>query len=89
MALFVSRLSPGALTPSRATPGSVGYDLSACSATIVPAKNRALVPTGLAIAVPPNTYGRIAPRSGLALKHGIDVGAGVVDSDYRGEVKVL
>jgi len=47
------------------------------------------VPTGISVALPPGCYGRIAPRSGIALKHAIDVGAGVIDSDYRGEVKVL
>ena len=56
---------------------------------IVPAKGRAIVPTGLAIAAPPGTYARVAPRSGLAVKHFIDTGAGVVDEDYRGEVGVI
>jgi dUTP pyrophosphatase len=48
-----------------------------------------LISTGLKLAIPINYYGRIAPRSGLALNHFIDVGAGVIDQDYRGEVKVL
>ena len=56
---------------------------------IVPAKGRVIVPTGLAIAAPPGTYARVAPRSGLAVKHFIDTGAGVVDEDYRGEVGVI
>lgn len=47
------------------------------------------MPTGLAIAAPPGTYARVAPRSGLAVKHFIDTGAGVVDEDYRGEVGVI
>jgi dUTP pyrophosphatase len=51
--------------------------------------SRELISTGIAVQIPPGSYGRIAPRSGLAYKHFIDVGAGVVDSDYRGEVKVL
>ena len=55
----------------------------------VPAKGKALAKTDLAIAVPEGTYGRIAPRSGLAWKHFIDVGAGVVDADYRGNVGVV
>ncbi|KAH8914328.1 dUTP diphosphatase, partial [Atractiella rhizophila] len=50
---------------------------------------RHLVKTGMAIAVPSGCYGRVAPRSGLAVKHGITTGAGVVDEDYRGEVRVL
>ena len=47
-----------------------------------------MVPTGLAAEIPPGFYGRVAPRSGLAVKHGIDVLAGVIDADYRGELKV-
>jgi dUTP pyrophosphatase len=55
----------------------------------VPPKNKLLISTGISMAVPEGYYGRVAPRSGLAVKNFIDVGAGVVDSDYRGEVKVL
>jgi deoxyuridine 5'-triphosphate nucleotidohydrolase len=55
----------------------------------IPAGGRALVKTGIAISLPSGYYGRVAPRSGLAVKNGIDVGAGVIDSDYRGEVGVL
>ena len=51
----------------------------------MPARGRKLISIGIAIAVPSGNYGRIAPRSGLAVKNGIDVGAGVVDEDYRGE----
>jgi hypothetical protein len=63
----------------------------ACSSedTVVPARGRKLVKTGIAIHTPPGTYGRVAPRSGLAVNHFIDVGAGVIDEDYRGEVRVL
>ena len=56
---------------------------------IVPARGKALIGTGLAFGIPVGNYGRIAPRSGLAAKNSIDIGAGVIDSDYRGEVKVL
>jgi dUTP pyrophosphatase len=52
---------------------------------IIPAKSKGLVKTGISIAVPPGNYARVAPRSGLALKNFIDVGAGVIDEDYRGE----
>jgi dUTP pyrophosphatase len=52
-------------------------------------KSHCLVSTGIAMATPTGTYGRIAPRSGLAVKHGIHIGAGVIDSDYRGPVKVV
>lgn len=57
--------------------------------TVVPAHGRAVVKTDLSIAIPENTYARIAPRSGLAVKHFIDVGAGVVDFDYRGNIGVV
>ena len=55
----------------------------------MPSRGKVLVSTDLSIATPEDTYGRIAPRSGLAAKHFIDTGAGVIDADYRGEVKVL
>lgn len=63
----------------------------ACSAedTYVPARGKAVVKTDLAIAVPAGTYARVAPRSGLAVKHFIDTGAGVIDEDYRGNVGVV
>jgi hypothetical protein len=60
-----------------------------CEDTVVPARGKVCVKTGLQIAIPRGTYARIAPRSGLAAKHFIDTGAGVVDEDYRGEVLVL
>ena len=62
-----------------------------CSAqdTYIPARGKAVVKTGLSIAIPAETYARVAPRSGLAVKHFIDTGAGVVDEDYRGEVGVV
>ena len=55
----------------------------------MPARGKALISTAISMAIPDGNYGRIAPRSGLAAKNSIDVGAGVIDSDYRGEVKVL
>lgn len=56
---------------------------------MIPARGKVLVDTDISIALPVNTYGRVAPRSGLAAKHSIDTGAGVIDADYRGQVKVL
>ncbi|KAK1399145.1 hypothetical protein POM88_009008 [Heracleum sosnowskyi] len=73
----------------KGSPLSAGYDLSSASEIKVPARGKALVPTDLRIAVPEGTYARIAPRSGLAWKHSIDVGAGVIDADYRGPVGVI
>ncbi|XP_059453619.1 deoxyuridine 5'-triphosphate nucleotidohydrolase isoform X2 [Corylus avellana] len=87
--LRVKKLSEKAVLPSRASPLSAGYDLSSATETKVPARGKALVPTDLSIAIPEGTYARIAPRSGLAWKHSIDVGAGVIDADYRGPVGVI
>ncbi|GMH03276.1 hypothetical protein Nepgr_005115 [Nepenthes gracilis] len=87
--LKVKKLSESAILPSRASPFSAGYDLSSAIEIKVPARGKALVATGLSIGIPEGTYARVAPRSGLALKHSIDVGAGVIDADYRGEVGVI
>jgi dUTP pyrophosphatase len=75
--------------PKRADTGSAGYDvLSRVDLNISPG-HRALIPTGFAIEIPSDHYGRIAPRSGLANKNGLDVLGGVIDSSYRGEVHVI
>ena len=87
--LEVKKLKPDATLPVLGSANAAGYDLHALVATTVPARGKVLVSTGLAFAIPVGNYGRIAPRSGLAAKHSIDVGAGVIDADYRGEVKVL
>lgn len=87
--LFVQKLSPNAVLPTRGTPQAAGYDLSSAHDTVVPARGKAIVKTDLSMKVPEGTYGRIAPRSGLAWKHHIDVGAGVIDADYRGAVGVV
>ncbi|EXJ54425.1 dUTP pyrophosphatase [Cladophialophora yegresii CBS 114405] len=87
--LLIKKLSPNATTPTRGSAFAAGYDLYASKPATIPARGKALVSTDLSIATPEGTYGRIAPRSGLAAKHFIDTGAGVIDADYRGEVKVL
>lgn len=87
--LCVKRLSPNATLPHRATPRSAGYDLFASAPMLIPSRGKALVPTDISISIPQGTYARIAPRSGLAHKHFIDVGAGVIDEDYRGSVGVI
>jgi len=87
--LLVKRLNTDATLPIRGSPQSAGLDLSSSVDTVVPGKGKAIVKTGLSVACPPMTYARIAPRSGLAVKKFIDVGAGVVDADYRGEVGVV
>ena len=87
--LFFKRHSTSAFPPRRATSGSAGYDLYSSADVRVPPHGRALVPTDLSFQFPEGVYGRLAPRSGLAVKFFIDVGAGVVDNDYRGLVSVL
>ena len=83
------RLSGSASAPVRSSSGAAGYDLSAAADTVIQPGGRACIPTDLQLGLPPGCYGRVAPRSGLALRHGIDVGAGVIDADYRGNVGVL
>jgi dUTP pyrophosphatase len=87
--IFVKKESETAKTLTRSTWGAAGFDLYADETTSIPAHGRALVSTGIAIALPEGTYGRIAPRSSLAVKYSIDTGAGVIDEDYRGIVKIL
>ncbi len=94
----VKLVRPEAKPPARMTPGSAGLDLySAEDVEVPPCRSqpdgcvdvgRALVPTGIAIEVPAGTVGRIGSRSGLSTKMNIEVGAGWIDSDYRGEVMV-
>jgi dUTP pyrophosphatase len=76
--------------PSYATAGSAGLDLRAAEAFTLKPGARALVPTGLSIALPENFEAQVRPRSGLAVKHGVTVlnSPGTIDSDYRGEIKV-
>ncbi|KAK0632357.1 Deoxyuridine 5'-triphosphate nucleotidohydrolase [Immersiella caudata] len=87
--LLIKKLSGKARLPTRGSAFAAGYDLYAARETIIPARGKALVDTDISMAVPAGTYGRIAPRSGLAAKNFIDTGAGVIDADYRGQVKVL
>lgn len=87
--MFVQKLVAEARYPSKGSSGAAGYDLHASEDTVVPGHGKALISTGLAIQVPENCYGRIAPRSGMSSKYFTDIGAGVIDSDYRGCVKVL
>lgn len=87
--LKVKKLNTEARIPTRCSPGSVGYDIYSLVNISVPPNERILVETGIAITLPPGTYGRVAPRSGIAVRNGIQIGAGVIDPDYTGEVKVL
>lgn len=87
--LRVKKLTSTAILPKRGSSKAAGYDLAASEETVIPARGKGVVKTGLSIAIPPGTYARVAPRSGLAVKNFIDTGAGVVDEDYRGEVGVV
>lgn len=90
MSLKVKKLTFDAIVPTRGSDGAVGYDLYSSEDAIVPNQaGRALVGTGITVVLPQGVYGRVAPRSGLAVKHCINVGAGVIDPDYTGEIKVV
>jgi dUTP pyrophosphatase len=89
--LEVQRLREDAVLPSQAYDGDAGLDLAACERHELPPGARAVVPTGLAVAVPRGYAAFVQPRSGLAAKHGITIvnTPGLVDSGYRGEVNVV
>ncbi|MGZ4335257.1 MAG: dUTP diphosphatase [Gaiellaceae bacterium] len=89
--LLVKRLHDGATMPARAYEGDAGLDLSACERVELGPGARAVVCTGLAVAIPDGHAGFVQPRSGLAARHGIAVvnSPGLVDSGYRGELKVV
>lgn len=78
-----------ATPPKRGTTNSAGVDLYSAENVKINAKSHALVSTDLAIKLPKGCYGRIAPKSGLALYHAIDIGAGVIDNDYTGVIKIV
>ena len=100
--LQIAKLSENATVPTRGSARAAGYDLYSAEVRDgrlndldcnllsqdikIPARGKGLVKTDIQIKVPRGTYGRIAPRSGLSWKHHIDIGAGVVDEDYRGNV---
>ena len=85
----IKRMNVNSKLPVRGTEGAAGHDLFAVQAAVVPTHGKCLVKTGLVMALPPTCYGRVAPRSGLDLKKFIDVGAGVIDADYRGGIGVV
>ncbi len=80
--------APGRL-PEYGSAGAAGADLRASEALLIAPGGRAAVPTGVRLSLPPGHVGLVWPRSGLAVKHGIDTLAGVIDSDYRGELRVV
>jgi len=88
--LPIRRLRPDAEVPVRAYAGDAGIDLAACERVELGPGERALVPTGLAVAIPEGYAGYVQPRSGLAVKHGISIvnTPGLIDAGYRGELLV-
>ena len=88
MSFQVEIAHDSATAPTRMTEGAAGYDMYSCESITIAPHMRTLVSTGLKMTVPQGTYGRVAPRSSMACK-GVDVGAGVIDADYQGIVKVL
>jgi len=87
--LQFAKLTPNAFTPTKGSALAAGFDLYSAYDYVVPSKGKLVALTDIQIALPDGCYGRVAPRSGLAAKHFIDVGAGVIDQDYRGNVGVV
>jgi dUTP pyrophosphatase len=85
----IKLLSEFSKVPTRANSTDAGADLYSIENVMVPPLERKLISTGISVKIPDGHYGRIAPRSGLAYKNGIDVLAGVIDSEYTGEIKVI
>ena len=89
MEIKIKLLSESAKIPTKGTDAAAGYDLYAAENGEIDPLKRNLIKTNISIAIPKGYYGRIAPRSGLAYKSGIDVMAGVIDADYRGDIGVI
>jgi dUTP pyrophosphatase len=87
--LKFKQLDPRAVLPTRGSTHSAGLDIYSIEALRIASHSRVRAHTGLSVAIPEGFYGRVAPRSGLAANHGLDVLAGVVDADYRGELICL
>ena len=89
--LPVQRLRPDAVVPERAYSGDAGLDLTACERVVLAPGERAVVATGVAVAIPDGYAGFVQPRSGLAARNGITIvnAPGLIDSGYRGEVRVV
>ena len=87
--LHFKKLDPRAMLPTRGSSAAAGLDLYSIESVTLEPGQRVIARTGLAVAVPEGHYGRVAPRSGLATKQGLDVLAGVIDADYRGEIGCL
>lgn len=89
LGIKIKKIHPEAIIPTKGSVDAAGYDLHSSIDGILQPGERKLIPTNISMVIPKGWYGRIAPRSGLAYKHGIDVLAGVIDSDYRGNIGVI
>ncbi|RWS01421.1 deoxyuridine 5' [Dinothrombium tinctorium] len=87
--LKFKKLTENAFTPTKGSKSAAGFDLHSAYDYVIKAKGKEMVKTDLQVMIPEGCYGRVAPRSGLAWKSFIDVGAGVIDSDYRGNLCVI
>ena len=87
--LYIKYNRENALEPFKGSIDAAGYDLFSCENGIIHPHSKAIIDIGISLVIPNGYYGRIAPRSGLTLKHSINVGAGVIDSDYRGNISVI
>jgi dUTP pyrophosphatase len=88
--LFVKRIIPESVLPTRGSKYAAGLDLYASETVCIETGSfDCLVSTGISMVIPHGYYGRIAPRSGFSVKYGLILNAGVIDSDYRGEIKIL
>jgi dUTP pyrophosphatase len=87
--ILYEKITENGFCPTKFSKLAAGYDLYSAYDYIVPKRGKNLIKTDIRVAIPKGCYGRIAPRSGLAWKHAIDVGAGVIDCDYRGNVAVI
>lgn len=88
MQVNVTRLVPHAQLPTR-DPGSVGYDIFSAEGYVILPGERAVVSTGIKLKIPDGFYGVLAPKTGITIKHGIEVGAGIIEPGYDGELKVV
>ena len=86
--LGVQCLREAAVIPQHSTQGSTGYDISAACSGVIPSKGKGVVQTRLVVSLPSGVYAKKAPRSGFAVKKFINMGTGVIDSDYWGEIGV-
>jgi dUTP pyrophosphatase len=87
--LKVMRMTMNSIIPTRGSKLAAGVDLYASESATIEPRSKGIISTGISVQLPPGTYGRIAPRSGLAAKNDIDVGAGVIDRDFRGCLSVI